>query len=153
VFNVITGDTLAQSPDHSTGYHSKLLFTPNGHTLVQDSFDDASILIRDAKTLQVLHTLPYKRYSPDDILLLSSCSTRVGRLSAGDSQIFLIVWDVNTGLVETSVHLQLGWPRGYFFRHAYIWTSTCLLYATHEGVSVWNVNAQTNQTFCAWPPL
>jgi WD40 repeat protein len=154
VFNVLTGVTLAQSPDHSAGYHSKLLFTPNGHTLVQDSFDDASIFIRDAKTLQVLYTLPYKRYSPDDTLLLSSCSNRVGRLSKDDSQILFIAWDVNTGLVEASVHLQLGWPReGYLFKHAYTWTSTLLLYATHEGVSIWNVNAQTIQTFCAWPPL
>jgi WD40 repeat protein len=154
-----TGKTVASS--ESSGTNEQLAsdpegqaYTPDGLNLVQTCF--GSITVRDALNLKIRYTLSYNENpSQAGFTIVSPCSTRVGRISPINGyRLRLRVWGLQSGLILMETHLGEEFERNsrWWGHLKPVWTQSQLLYASRNGISIWDFDESEPPTVHLWDP-
>jgi WD40 repeat protein len=115
------------------GVPKVVLFTQDSHSLVERY--EKSILIRDAQTLEIRHTLPYRGLVIDPITL-SPRSSHVGLVYQDGCHLRFQAWNIQSGVLEINGALIRVLENDSYVRiWLCIWTPKYLIYAFKDSVA------------------
>jgi WD40 repeat protein len=158
LLDVHSGKIIARVHDtrDDWGVPTEVLFTQDSHSLVERY--EKSILIRDAQTLEIRHTISYSGLVKGPLsiltLILSPRSSHVGLVYQDGCHLCFQAWNIQSGVLEINgAHIQVLEESSYFGIWPCIWTPKYLIYASRwdHSVATWNFDDNTPATVHEWP--
>jgi WD40 repeat protein len=130
-----------------------VFFTQDSHSLIQRY--EESILIRDAQTLEIRHTIFYSGFVKDTFpkFTLSPRSSHVGLVYHDGFHLRFQAWSIQSGALEINgANIQVLEDSSYFGIGLCIWTPKYLIYSySKHSVATWDFDANTPATVHKWP--